>query len=288
LNSTQLNPELVPDLNANHVPPPTAAFAIPLSFLAAILLASVFLCLHHRRKLNEERALEKHKLNATREKHLVSPGASSRVPSVIYLSSSAGSDYMYAPKDAAQDDIYTPVYKLSSDSFPSTYSHARRESAPRTSTRQAFPIPATIVTAPTLHYKRSSYDAPSGFNTSNSIPSGRATKVPASLFKAHKSPVIHPPPGLGRQRDRRGSVVEDKEENASVNHSVISDYMAPSPVPPCLSPGMPAKPRKLYVRNGVDSLFDPDTTPPTNHRARYSDQAAYEVVDNVIRSKFTR
>ncbi|KAJ3751233.1 hypothetical protein DFH05DRAFT_172092 [Lentinula detonsa] len=57
---------------ATRTPPPTAAFAVPLSIVGAILLVAVFLSLKHNRKLAEERAQDVEKLVLSRKSSVAS------------------------------------------------------------------------------------------------------------------------------------------------------------------------------------------------------------------------
>lgn len=264
MNTSQLTPQLTPDARLNHLPAPTAAFAVPLSFVGAILLGSFFMCMHHRRKLKQERLTDAQKLSSTKEKiYLTSPHKPAHPATVIYLASSPstpGSERSSYFAKSANDDIYTPVY-------------TRREGEARQHTRQPFHIPTTVVTAPSLHSKHSySYD-PGDRGSRYTAPNTRSTKVPASMFKgAYKSPRM--PPGLGHAE-------EEDEENASVNDSVINTYLTSSPIPPCLSPGMPAHPGKLHIRNDASSTYNFDKPLPSP----YSEKEAYSVVDNVVMSR---
>lgn len=270
-NTSQLTPQLT-DARMNHAPAPTAAFAIPLSFVGAILLGSCFMCMHNRRKLKQERLLDAQKLSSMKEKvHLASPYKSAQAPTVIYLSSAPstpGSERGSYFAKSGEDDIYTPVY-------------ARREGEPRQYTRQPFQIPTTIITTPSIRSKNSlSYSHDNvDRGTRYTTPNPRSTKVPASLFKATcKSPAM--PPGLGHA----GAQVDEEEEgeNASVNHSVISSYATLSPmIPSCLSPGMPTHPGKLHLRNDAPTAYDFEKPLPSP----YSEKEAYRVVDDVVRSR---
>lgn len=195
----------------------------------------------------------------------MSPSRASQAPKIIYLQSSpsySGSERSSYYAKERSDDIFTPVYQ----------STTRREAEPRHSTRQPFPLPATIITAPSVRYKHSPYTE----RNANAYmpPSNRHNKVPASLFKeAYKSPAITP--GLGR------GLGKEEEDNASVNESVIDNYLAPSPlVPPCLSPGMPTPPGRLHIRKETLSSLDLDKPLPSP----YSEKEAYRVVEDVINS----
>ncbi|KAJ3774903.1 hypothetical protein FB446DRAFT_727276 [Lentinula raphanica] len=77
--SPVINPEsdTAATMYATRTPPPTAAFAIPLSIVGAILLVAVFLSLKHNRKLAEERAQDVEKLVLSRKASVASTTNSS-------------------------------------------------------------------------------------------------------------------------------------------------------------------------------------------------------------------
>jgi hypothetical protein len=280
MNTTQLNPQSAPDPSKNHMPTPTAAFAVPLSFVGVILLGSFFLCFHHRRKLKLERAMDAQRISATKEKQTFKLTSPSTAPSLVYLSRSSSLEYLYDNKGRIGDN-YTAT--------PVSYSQTRRQGQPRQSTRQPFssPLPTTLVTAPTIRRSNHSpYAAHPTLKTTYSIPSSTSPTVPASLFRAAAQSSPKRPPGLGKRHLSEDSAAEEAE-NASINHDVISNYLAPSPIPPCLSPGMPSQPGKLHVRNEAARLFDFDKALPMSPRP-YTEDSAYRAVADVVRTKQLR
>ena len=222
MNTTLVNNNTraeVPDINANHVPIPAAALAIPLSFVGVILFCSIFLCFHHHRKLKQERAHDLKRLAQAREKLGYGPKLASPKSSgshVIYLDSRPTSPSQKRSfKEPVKrgysyyQDVYTPVYRSrthSSDStppespryyyqhhpsHPPPRTHSRREGDPRQYTREPFyrdmertPIEA-LERGPSQDY----FQLPYGYQqTSRSRQDPR--NVPAGLFRSVKSPVI--------------------------------------------------------------------------------------------------
>ena len=213
----------VPDINANHVPVPVAALAIPLSFVGLILLCSISLCFFHHRKLKQERAHDLQRLALARDKlgygsKQTSPKSSG--PRVIYLDSrptSPGRKYSF--KEPVKrgysyyQDVHTPVYysrTRSSDStppespryhhqhqhhtsYPSSRSHSRREGEPRQYTREPFhtsvestPMMEPLERGPSQDY----FQLPYGYQlTSRSRQNPR--RVPAGLFRSIRPPDMY-------------------------------------------------------------------------------------------------
>ena len=213
----------IPDIDANHVPVPVAALAIPLSFVGLILFCCLLLCLHHRRKFKQERAQDLQRLALVREKlgyglKQASPKPSG--PQVIYLDSrptSPGQSCSF--KEPVRrgwsyyQDIYTPEYhsrSRSSDStlpespmyyrphqyypsYPSSRSHSRREGQPRHHTREAFyremdrtPMDP-LERGPSQDY----FQLPYGYQYTSTRPRQEPRNVPAGLFRSAKSPTMH-------------------------------------------------------------------------------------------------
>ncbi|KAF9654265.1 hypothetical protein BDM02DRAFT_64555 [Thelephora ganbajun] len=209
----------VPDINANRVPVPAAALAIPLSFVGVILLSCIFICFHHRRKLKQERAHDLQRLALAREKLGYGLKQASPKPSgthVIYLDSRPTSpSRKHSFKEPVKrgysyyQDVYTPVYysrPRSPNSTPpespryyrqhnpphsSSRSHSRREGEPRQYTREPFYMDMErspmepLERGPSQDY----FQLPYGYQyTSRSRQDSR--NVPAGLFRSVKSPVM--------------------------------------------------------------------------------------------------
>jgi len=217
-NNNNTRAEL-PDINANHVPVPAAALAIPLSFVGVILFCSIFLCCHHHRKLKQERAHDLQRLALAREKlgyGLKEASSKSSGSHVIYLDSrptSPGRNHSY--KEPVKrgysyyQDVYTPVYHSrtrSSDStppespryyyqqrppHPPSRGHSRREGDPRQYTREPFyrdmertPMDP-LERGPSQDY----FQLPYGYQyTSRARRDPR--NVPAGLFRSVRSPIM--------------------------------------------------------------------------------------------------
>jgi hypothetical protein len=209
----------LPDINANHVPVPAAALAIPLSFVGVILLCSIFLCFHHHRKLKQERTHDLQRLALAREKLGYGPKPASPKSSgshVIYLDSrptSPGRKHSF--KEPVKrgysyyQDVYTPVYHSRTrssgstppespryqhqhhPSYPSSRSHSRREGEPRQYTREPFHMEVErapmdpLERAPSQDY----FQLPYGYQYT-SRPRQERRNVPAGLFRSARSPVM--------------------------------------------------------------------------------------------------
>ena len=221
----------LPDVDANHVPVPVAALAVPLSFVGLILFCSLFLCCHQHRKLKEERAHDLQRLALAREK--LGYGAKQASPKssgshVIYLDSrptSPGRKQSF--KEPVKrgysyyQDVYTPVYHSrarSSDStllespryrhqqhptYQTSRSHSRREGEPRQYTRDPFyremersPM-EPLERGPSQDY----FQLPYGYQyTSRARQDPR--NVSAGLFRSARSPIMQERRAEIQSRDR--------------------------------------------------------------------------------------
>jgi hypothetical protein len=214
----------LPEINANHVPVPVAALAIPLSFVGVILFCSIFLCCHHHRKLKEERAHDLRRLALAREKlgyGLKQASPRSSGSHMIYLDSRPTSPgrkrsfkepikrgYSY------YQDIYSPVYRSRTRSSVSTSpespryyyqqrpprlssrSSSHREGEPRQYTREPFyrdmertPV-EPLERGPSQDY----FQLPHEYQYT-SRPRQDPRNVPVGLFRSARSP------GMQERRD---------------------------------------------------------------------------------------
>jgi hypothetical protein len=237
----------LPDINANHVPIPVVALAIPLSFVGLILFCSLFLCFFHHRKLKQERAHDLHRLALAREKlgyglKPTSPELSRK--HVIYLDSrptSPGRKHSFKEPIkrgySYYQDVYMPMYHSrtrSSDSTPPEspgyyqqlqYSrgHSRREGEPRQYTRDPFymerpPMIDSLERGPSQDYFQLPYEY-----QYTSRPRRDPRHVPVGLFRSIKSPDLHQrhketrfrsaypvPPGLDRDGSYRSGTRSER------------------------------------------------------------------------------
>ncbi|KAI0961004.1 hypothetical protein AcW1_000209 [Taiwanofungus camphoratus] len=239
-------PELVPVLDESRMPSPTAAYAVPLSLVISVLLAAGGLCMHHQRKLKDERQQD--------EKALSQPSLS-RQPSM---------DFTTLFDASIRSRSSTPASSRASSYRGSRDSHDRWDDSSWKSDRTfAYKGP------PSLRRERRVTREP--FYTD----SGRRrqpARVPASVFRAAMSPV--PPTQSKFSRSNSSGKAkesdEDEDYNASVEDSVVSRYFHPSPIPPS-----PAPPERLHVRKCADPDFDKPLpmNPGVEDRALYDEVA---------------
>ncbi|EPQ61150.1 hypothetical protein GLOTRDRAFT_135689 [Gloeophyllum trabeum ATCC 11539] len=281
-----------PDLAAAHAPPPVAAFAIPLSIVGAIIVAAVVLGILHWRKLKQERLRDAENLKSISDRDYMSRRSS------LLSSTSRKSDekmdrwgpgYMgsFAREEQYPSTTYAePVQPMRGpspahwDPCPPQYTwSARREPERRYITRQAFPED---------HYTAPSYS----HSLRGSFPPSRS--VPASTFR---SPRVGPGPSVLHHMPRPPDPPQqDCHRNAAVNHSVISNYLQPSPIPCSLWPSSPPSGSpSAYDRGAMHFVPDPVPEPEKLFVRRSAPGVEVEhpmahgdVYDRVTRSLYPR
>lgn len=195
---------------ATRIPPPTAAFAVPLSAVGAILVVAGTLWARSNRKLTKERALEAEKLSTA----------------------SRRSSYSHKSEYSNHGDLERALGDLSKHHIPyashdtpmfvsSGHGRGSDRRQPRRATRQAF-----------VGHSSDSY-------TQSSYSSHRSSRASSPSYTARSSRSFP---------DRRRDRYQEDEEDDGVTGSVIGDYMEPehaaSP-PRCLLPA----PQRVHVRS---------------------------------------
>jgi hypothetical protein len=219
------SPLATPQDLATRKPPSTAAFAVPLSAIGAILVIAAGLAFRHRRKLGEERAKDTEKLALSRQSSFHSYKSAEKVQYALDVLSRHEIGYGAA---SAPVPLFMPMERQG----------VRRE--PRRSTKMAF-APA-------------SYVACTPFRSSESI---RAPRSRPLLTRT----------GLSSRSDVYANDASNKDEG-SATHSVVADYMMPSPPLPS---SLLAAPQRVHVRNEVPghllaahkNLYDDKPLPPS-------------------------
>ncbi|KAF9074003.1 hypothetical protein BDP27DRAFT_1416691 [Rhodocollybia butyracea] len=258
---------------ATRKPPPTAAFAVPLSVVGAILLVAVFLSLRHNRKLAEERAQDIEKLV---------PSRTSSITSSFKSGFSRQSDIEHAlnvlSKANSQGDVRAMPVPLFMPVDISVRGEARRNTREsyqpnqyteysRSGKRFYQEKPPSYRTNPVSTVSRSESRARSLLSSFSSRPSSHTALYSPSSH--HQLPSLQLPSlRLGsplchfdhdnhrNQRPPRSPHREDTTDVECATHSVLDDYLfsdAPKnqtlpalPDPPqCLMPA----PQRLHVRN---------------------------------------
>lgn len=221
------NPALpaAPDLDvlSAHKPPPTAAFAIPLSLVAAIVLAASCLFFRHRRQLRKERTRDA-------EKFALSRGASfSSSLKSGYSSRSRRNEVEHALDVLARNELgnAVPVPLF----MPRV--EVRREREPRRSTRAPFPREGHAFGPPPSY----------AYATPNDGQHARSARYPSSRQSSGRSKLYTVASSTKHGRPSRST----SDDESGVTHSVLAEYLdQSSPVPPtCLL----SAPQRLHVRN---------------------------------------
>ncbi|KII94422.1 hypothetical protein PLICRDRAFT_427674 [Plicaturopsis crispa FD-325 SS-3] len=215
-----------PDLSVTRHPTPKAAFAVPIAFVAVVLVVAGALSIYHRRKLNKERLLDKQNREVSRQSSLRSVATTSSVKSrdlekamdLLSMIRNGGSRDDSASSAGFRREARQPT-RLS---YPA---EAYRPRSDRTNSRPAAPVSTHRSTA----------------RSSRRVPAPRS-------------------PHLGTA----GRDLDNEHNNADVNDSVISDYMYPSPFasPRLSAPRKPARYEPPSVR--VEKLL-PLTPQPGLH-----------------------
>ncbi|PCH33228.1 hypothetical protein WOLCODRAFT_147329 [Wolfiporia cocos MD-104 SS10] len=255
-SSSSIQP--LPNFAETTAPVPTAAYVVPLSLVLSVLLAAGALAVHHRRKLSEERKKDERALlnaalsrNPSLDADIFGTGRFTRLPyrGCARSAASAASETMSvcsrAPSVAGSavghaDDAWSmrSAKRDASDDGVSLYSVATltRQPVVRRATREPF------------------------FRGAQGHGRRRPARVTAGAFRAGVSPV---PPTLAqfdrtrydddddcgerdsvyraKRQSRRRRCEMDRASDASVEESVVSRYVLPSPV-------LPSSPEKLHVR----------------------------------------
>jgi hypothetical protein len=215
---------------ATRMAPSAAAVAVPLSAIGAILVIAAGLAVLHRRKLGEERMKDAEKLALSRQSSINSYKSAGEVQYALGVLSRHDIGIGAAP---APVPLFMPVERES----------LRRE--PRRSTKMAF-APAS--------YGPASYAAPTpSVRSSESV---RTTKSRPLLTRS----------GLSSRSDAHtlvgaGDAAGWDEDPAT--HSVIADYIIPSPPLPS---SLLAAPQRARVRDEAPSL------PASSHKNNYGDK----------------
>lgn len=274
---------------ATRTPPPTAAFAVPLSIVAAILLVAVFLSLRHNRKLAEERAQDVEKLVLSRKSSVASSFRSgysrqSDIEHALNVLSKAQSqgDVKTAPvplfmpvevpqqrqprrctREAYQTKQYTEYYRPSQERPPSYRSAPLSSSRSQSRTR-------SLLSSISSRSRASSRTAIHPLDSRSYRPSLPPVRVgsPLHCSEYEYAPEEHRERDWSHRPSRSPRYDEDTEEVDCPTHSVLDDYLfaEPAPKPRLHPPGLPKPllaqplpnpprclipaPHRLHVRNG--------------------------------------
>ncbi|KZT67683.1 hypothetical protein DAEQUDRAFT_767040 [Daedalea quercina L-15889] len=220
----------LPDFNEISRPAPTAAYAVPLSLVAAVLLVAGALSAHHRRKLQQE--LTQDVKQSSRPSYQRASGSYTRFPERRTRGSERSFESRASTPTASvagsydgpkyDEDAQRPVQ----DDRRSLYSVAslKRQPMVRRVTREPF--------YRNVHPSRAAYDR------------RRPAKMAAGAFRAGISPVV---PQLSRLSSVRSDASTIRKEKARANldrtawqdanggtldaASVVERYLYPSPRP---------------------------------------------------------
>lgn len=240
----------LPDYNEVSRPTPTAAYAVPLSLVAVVLVVAGALGAHHRRKLRQE--LSRDVKQPGRPRCPQPSGSYTRFPSRrakgydSSLGSRASTPTASVVGSYQGSKHYGEDQRSTADDRRSLYSAAslKRQPMVRRMTREPFygdekPPGAT-------HGRR------------------RAARMAAAAFRAGVSPV---PPRLSRFSSIRSDASTIRREKAQAKsrqsaqdmgdglNVVVERYLHPSPIPPPLSPRL-SPPGRLHTRRSARSYVD--------------------------------
>ncbi|KAJ3889341.1 hypothetical protein GG344DRAFT_78891 [Lentinula edodes] len=281
-----VNPEAasVATMLATRTPPPTAAFAIPLSIVGAILLVAVFLSLKHNRKLAEERAQDVEKLVLSRKSSVASSFKSgfsrqSDIEHALNVLSKAQSQGNVKPMPVPLFmPVEIPVPKREARRstreayFPEQYTEYNQRPRPRQEVRY-HERPPSYHTAPLSRSQSRARSLLSSDYSSSRASSRTAVHPPShghhsACQSSHRLPSLRVASPLQyyehcsdghRKKDRHcdqrhsRSQFEGRDHDIEcATHSVLDDYL-PKPNPHDYSPRPPAclmpAPQRLHVRN---------------------------------------
>ncbi|KAF5338248.1 hypothetical protein D9758_012870 [Tetrapyrgos nigripes] len=136
-------PDTIPDANpspdsvyATRRSPPTAAYAVPLSIVGAILLVAGGLCIRNNKKIEEERARDVEKLDLERKRSLISIVSLGKKSTY-----SRQSDIEHALHVLSKHDLtYSPQRDTPVPLFMPADCPSRREREPRRATRDPYAL----------------------------------------------------------------------------------------------------------------------------------------------------
>lgn len=214
-NVSKTSPRALSNMPQARSPASTAAYAVPLSLAGAIILVASVLCVHQRRKLLHERAVN-HEESKTFQT-LFNGGRwrsfSTRIINTVHRAARPTMDRVpEEEKTRDAEDYFTRAY----------VPHLPKGTRARAATKEPFHV----------------------------SPTGRST-VPAAYFRAALSPrVPHsacPSPGVDRDCRSQALGTRAGEMNALVNDGVVSRYLQPSPIPRSASQA-PARIPQAHVR----------------------------------------
>ncbi|KDQ53000.1 hypothetical protein JAAARDRAFT_197787 [Jaapia argillacea MUCL 33604] len=274
-------PHDYPDYVATRVPSPIAAVAVPLSIVGFILLSALILSILHWRQLKAERRKD---IETLKTLHLCRDDLPrnpsfrievdyhrKKLDEIIYEEKTKvvglGMDHLqYRHGDMPGHSAVAVPLSISRASYseiPRSRSGSRqsrsiiyqrdRQPERRHATRRPF----------VHHHSRGGQSAPIA---------RKATMVPARLFRSPRTETFRPMEP--RSEECHNSEQPDATVNATVNHSLISNYLHPSPIPSSLCLATPPyhnlppglchvqEPEMLYVRREAhpEDPYDRKTT----------------------------
>ncbi|KAL0068020.1 hypothetical protein AAF712_004923 [Marasmius tenuissimus] len=272
------------NLGASHAGPPTAAYAVPISIVGAILLAATFVALRQNKLLGLERKADIEKIKEALSRSGKSDNSSNDIENAFQAGKAANGSAiaglgMYGAMQHVQA-VPIPLF------MPPT--------APLWPTKEAPSQPEDIYTRylpPPRYSGRSSHRSPSVRSQVSYISSGShgsATSRPIEIQNYSSMYSMPRPPSLSSRSSRSsrtrvclpsikaGTPLYDETSLPSVSRnssrdgmgsdvtgSVLEDYMPPSPSsssgpPPCLVPA----PQRIHLRE--EDVVEKDSLPLVN------------------------
>lgn len=211
VNTSSLS--VAPQDLATRRAPSTAAFAVPLSAIGAILVIAVGLAFRHRRKLGEDRMKDAEKLTLSRQSSINSYKSAGEVQYALDVLSRHEIGYGAAP---APVPLFMPMER------------ENIRSEPRRPTKMAFAPASYAASSPSV-------------KSSESVRTSRSRPL---LTRSGLS-------SLGDVHTHLGSNDAPNRDEDSATHSVLADYVMPSPPLPA---SLLAAPQRVHIRNEAPSV----------------------------------
>jgi hypothetical protein len=267
-------------LPSAHVPPPTAAIAVPLSILGAIMIVAGGAALHHKGKLAKERELDAAKLRCGGDgDSMSSKSARSTFMSMATQAGARGNDLDKASHTLPRD--YAPfsyVPEPGNHVFLPELGEGR--GFPRRATRQPFNA------LKSSDYREGERDREVFKRQQSVVHSFRSLRSSSGRIQTTSR---RSRPGRPLFPEYTSSYWEEGEDDTTVTPSVISeDFLSEKlaaikprrlPMPPSLLPA----PQKLHVRNEVCE-FEVPLSPPGLRRQVGEESEKGDVFDAIYRA----